>query len=208
MIVIQHRASAIRVLVLIELLAVIGCSEDERLGQYAQQSVQQQAKQNQYIARQSEAVAQQSQELAEAAHRMVEADAKSRQELVQAQRELNGELQAERESLDRQREDMEQERRHIADTRHRDPIVAAAITTVGALVACLMPLLVCYIVLRGLADQQADADACVELLATELVAEESWLLPASAPVPQLEQCPLSASAATADAPDRSEPTEE
>ena len=105
MIVTQHRATAIRRLALIGLLGVTGCDEDKRLAQYAQRSVEQQAKQNEHIARQSEAVAKQSQELAEAAHRMVEADARSRQELVEAQRELNNELQQERSSLDRQRDD-------------------------------------------------------------------------------------------------------
>jgi hypothetical protein len=176
MIVMRSRVSGIPRLVLMAMLGAIGCHDDKRLAQYAQQSVEQQARQNEHIARQSEAVAKQSQELAEAAHRMVEADARSRQELVQAQRELNTELQAERVNLDRRRDDLEQDRRRIAETQHRDPIVAAIIQGTAVVLACLLPLLVCAYALRQLSRNRPEDDGLSELLAQELVADEPLLL--------------------------------
>ena len=164
-------------LIAIWLIGTISCdNSDQRLAEYARHSVQQQAQQNEHIARQSEAVAKQSQELAEAAHRMVEADAKSRQELVQAQRELNSELQVERAALDEHLEDLEQERRRIAESRHRDPIIAAVIQATALVLACLLPLLVCAYALRQLTRSQPQDDGLSDLLVQELAADEPILL--------------------------------
>jgi hypothetical protein len=160
------------------LIGTISCdNSDQRLAEYARHSVQQQAQQNEHIARQSESVAKQSQELAEAAHRMVEADAKSRHELVQAQRELNSELQVERAAIGEHLQDLEQERRRIAETRHRDPIIAAVIQATALTLACLLPLLVCAYALRQLTRSQPQDDGLSDLLVQELAAEESPLLP-------------------------------
>lgn len=173
---IQHRPNTMRLLVVIGLLAVLGCDKDERLIKHAQQSIEQQAKQNEQIARQSEAVTQQTQQIAEAAHRMVEADAQARRELVEAQRELNFELQSERTSLDRQHKDLERQRELLAEARQREPIVAAAIQAMTLTLACLLPLLVCAYALRQLGNSQPDDDGLSELLVQELAADEPRLL--------------------------------
>lgn len=191
----QFKKVGTQLLLLITPLIAIGCgSSDERLADYAQRSVQQQAQQNEHMARQTETVAKQSQTLAETAHKMVEADARARQELIAAQRELNGELQDERGSLDQQRLDMEQERRQIADTRNRDPIVAAAIQTTGLVIACLLPLLVCAYALRQLSrSHQDEGDGLSELLVQELVAKDSMLLEVQPPpslLPDNKSAPL------------------
>ena len=104
---IRHRTANLA-LILIGLVNVSGCVENERLAKYAQQSVEQQAKQNEQIARQSEAVTGQNQQITASAHRMVEADARTRHELVAAQRELHLQLQAERSNLNRQHDELEQ----------------------------------------------------------------------------------------------------
>ena len=64
-------------MVLLTLLAAIGCSDappdmrDQRLADFAEGSIREQAKQNEYMARQSEAVVQESQKLAEASKELV-----------------------------------------------------------------------------------------------------------------------------------------
>lgn len=173
----QHRGSAMQRFMLIGLLGLIGCDENERLAKYAQQSVEQQAKQNEQIARQSEAVAKQTQQIAEAANRIVDADAQARLELVAAQRELHLQLQVERSSLDRQHEALDQERQRVAEARQREPIIAAAIQALTITLACLLPLLLCAYALRQLARSQPDDEGLCELLVQELAAEEPRLLP-------------------------------
>ena len=103
-------------------LAAAGCnSNDERLVEATREASNRQAEQN-------KVVAEQNQQLAETARELVAADAKARQELIAAQAALENQVQAERASLDRQHEALEQERRDLAAHRHREPILANAIT--------------------------------------------------------------------------------
>jgi len=148
-----------------------GCDENERLADYAQNSVDQQSRQNEQIARQSQEVTQQNRQVAEAARKMVEADARARQELVAAQKSLQAGLQAERATLDQQRNDLEQDRQAIARDRYWQPLIAEAIRGIGVLAACLAPLLLCLLVLRNLRSEQPDEAALNEFLITELAAE-------------------------------------
>ena len=171
-----------RVLCLTAMLLVViwagGCSpSDERLVELSQDSVKRQAEQNR-------AIAAQSQEIAQAAHKLVEADAQARQELIQLQTDLQRESQAERRSLDRQHESLEHERRQIAQQRHRDPIIAAAILNAAVLLACLAPLLLAWFVIHMVRHEPVEA-ALGDLLVQELVAEQSLLLPANLSGPQL-----------------------
>ncbi len=112
-------------------------------------------------------------EVAEGSKKLVEADAKAREELTSMQHELRGD-QAD---IGHQRDQLESERREIATQRQRDRIVAAAITNVGVVVACLLPLLVCVYVLWS-AGRKDDSDSVVtEMLVQELVSERPMLLP-------------------------------
>ena len=73
--------------------------------------------------------------------------------------------------------DVDAERKTIAKERHRAPVIAAAVTQVGMLVACLTPLLLAaYLIhtLRYASDDDADL---AELLVTEFAAEQPRLLP-------------------------------
>ena len=120
-------------LILLALLMMIvcaSCTDDDRLVQMAKEHEKRQAEQSQQMARMQH-------EVAEGSKKLVEADAQARKELTALQHDLRGD-QAE---VGRQRDTLEAERRDIAAQRNRDPIVAAAITNTGLVLACLLPLL-------------------------------------------------------------------
>ena len=152
-------------------------SRDERVVEMARESSQRQAEQNQQMARLSEQVA-------ETSKRLVEEDAKARTEMVGVHREL----QKERSEVGFQRDSLEADRRQLADARQREPIVAAAITTTGLLLACLAPLVIAWLCLRQAGKSNADADVA-EMLTLDLTADEPLLTAASAPRPLLEHQP-------------------
>lgn len=179
---------------LLMLLATIGCSpaadlRDQRLAEFAEQSVEQQAKQNEHLARQSQAVVEQSQRLAEAGRELVAQDAAARREMVSAQHDLNTQLNQQRAAIDLGRDDLEQDRRQIAGERHRDPIVAASIQTAGLILACLLPLLVCVFIIWQMGRHEPVDAVVAELLTCELVSDQPRLLPGPLWRPALEHRP-------------------
>ncbi|HJN07434.1 MAG TPA: hypothetical protein QF564_02005 [Pirellulaceae bacterium] len=154
-------------IVAILMLTAIGCDENEnrRLAEMAERHVERQSEQNR---RMSEL----QREVAEGSRRLVEADAKAREEMVALQREV----QAERSEVGSQRDALEHERRGLASKRRMDPIIAAAITNVGLLVACLAPLILCWHLLTRPVEP-ADDQAVAEVLLDDLVANNPLLLP-------------------------------
>lgn len=144
-----------------------GCDEDERLVKLAQDADQRQAEQNHEIAHQNR-------QIAETAKQLVEADAKSRQELMGLERDL----QAERAEVGKQRDVLEADRRELASQRQWDSLLAPAIENSGLLVACVLPLVICWLLLRDL-KSGGDDEALGELLTIELTAQEPTLLPSS-----------------------------
>ncbi len=169
-------------LLLMILLLTIGCadSRDERFDQLAQQALREQAEQN-------ERMAEQSREIAAASRRLVEGDAAARKDLLAAHRQLTSELHSERANLNRQREELEQERRNIAAQRHRDPVIAQAISAAGLTLACMLPLLLAAFIIRAVNQNADDSAALGELLVLEITAEQPLLLPiAPRPVAALE----------------------
>jgi len=174
---IHHRSVAMFAAVL--LLATIGgcgSSPDERLADFAQQSMAEQRKQNDRIADQSQAVVEESHQLAKTAKELVEHDAEARRELIAAQQELTSQLNGQQSAIHTGHDRLEQDRREIAEQRHRDPIVAAVIQDFGLAIACLLPLLVAVFVIRQMHSQEPDHAAIVELLTLELTSEEPRLL--------------------------------
>jgi hypothetical protein len=170
---------------MLTLLTTIGCgpapdTPDQRLADFARNSVDQQARQNQAMARQSQAVVEESAKLAQAAQQLVESDAKSRAELIAAQERLTTQLDQQRAAVDSGRDHLETERKQIAQQRHRDPILAASIQTVGLILAALLPLVICIFVLKQMSRSEPDDGAVAELLVSELTAERPLLLPAPA----------------------------
>jgi predicted PurR-regulated permease PerM len=142
----------LRLLIPLAVALVAGCDNDDRFAQLASQT-------------------------AETAKRLVEADAKSRQELTALQRDL----QAEQTNIGRQRDQLESERRTIAGQRHRDPIIAAVLTDLGLVLACLVPLVVCLYLLRTDHCQPTANAELAELLTQEIVSETPVLLPPPSP---------------------------
>jgi hypothetical protein len=116
----------------------VGCDEDKRLAEMAQESTARQAEQNKEIT-------QLNREVAESHQRLIEADAQSRQELVTLQHDM----QAEQSTVGKQRDLLESERREWAQFRQRDPIIAASIKTVGWVAACLFVLALVYQAIVG-----------------------------------------------------------
>ncbi|MBT6155352.1 MAG: hypothetical protein HOH82_11870 [Planctomycetaceae bacterium] len=167
------------------LLMVAGCadSSDEQFRQLAQQTIRQQAAQNERMAKQSH-------EIAEASRRLVQGDAEARKDLLAAQRQLTSELHSERASIDRQREEMERERQNIAAQRHRDPIVAQAIATFGLTLACLAPLALAAFIIRAVTQDGDENAALGDLLVVEMTSEKPMLLPIEPrPAAALEHSP-------------------
>ena len=157
-----------RLVAMLMVLALIaGCDEDQRLIEQAREADERQAEQNRQIAHQNH-------ELAEATNRLIEADAKSREELVALERDL----QAERAAVGRQRDALEAERKQIATQRRHESMWAECIGGAATLLACLLPLMLCWRLLAGWRDGGSD-EALGELLTIELAGDSaSPLLPA------------------------------
>ena len=160
-----------RIPILSAVLLTAGCSsQDERLARFAERAAERQAEQNRRMAELQ-------QEVAEGSRELVEADAQSRVEFTA----LHKDLQAERGEVGRQRDALEEERRDIAARRVTDPLVAAAVTDAGLLIACVLPLVLCWHLLRR-SERDDPADALVaEVLLADLVAERPLLLAPPSP---------------------------
>ncbi len=161
------------------ILSVAGCSDspDERLAEFAQQSMTEQRKQNERLADQSQAVVAESHQLAETAKELVKSDAAARRELIAAQTEMNSQFNEQQSVIYSGHNQLEQDRRDIASQRHRDPIIATVIQNLGLTVACVLPLVVAVFVIRQMQSQEPDHAAVAEMLVLEMTSEEPRLLP-------------------------------
>ena len=94
-----------------------------------------------------------------------------------AMAELQKNLQHERSHLDQERAQLEDEARKIAATRHRDPILANAILGAVGLLVAVLPLGLCWHLLRGLYRPGDDGEALGELLVQEMTSSRPLILP-------------------------------
>jgi len=153
-------------LILLALVAgIVGCEEDERVVRMAQEHARQQAAQSQQMA-------QLQQEVAQGARELVEANGRAQEEVVALQRDV----QTERTEIGHQRDRLEEERKQLAEQRHRDPIIAAVIMQAGMIIACVVPLVLCWYLLHR-EPAQADDAVVAEVLIEDLTAETPLLLP-------------------------------
>tara|TARA_A100001391_G_scaffold24884_2_gene13535 strand:+ start:138 stop:764 length:627 start_codon:yes stop_codon:yes gene_type:complete len=161
------------------ILSVAGCSDspDERLAEFAQQSMAEQRMQNDRIADQSQAVVAESHQLAEAAKELVKSDAEARRELIAAQIAITSQLNEQQSVIYTGHDQLEQDRRDIASQRHRDPIIATVIQNLGLTIACVLPLVVAVFVIRQMQSQEPDHAAVAEMLVFELTSDAPRLLP-------------------------------
>ena len=167
-------------------LAMVGCGEspdmrDQRLAEFARQSMAEQQKQNARIADQSKAVVDESHQLAQAAKELVELDAQARRELLAAQSDLTTQINKQQSVVDAKRDELEQERREIAGRRSRDPIIASAIQYTGLILGCLAPLAICAFVISQMQAQEPDHAAVAELLIQELTIPKILSVPKTLP---------------------------
>lgn len=159
---------------------LVGCDEDQRYVELAQQSVARQAEQNM-------AMAEQSQRVADASHALVQADAQARAEMVAAQHDLETSLQAERSQLNAARDQLADDRLQLAEAIQREPLIANALWSAALLIAAILPVILCVYLIRIMATTDAGQDLG-ELLVHELAADQSVLLPSqTSQVSRLEQ---------------------
>ena len=151
-------------------LIVSGCqSESERLAGFAERSVQQQATQNQEMAKLNS-------DVAEALQSVSSDQLQSRKEYT----DLLQQIQSQQASLADSANSLAEERRDIARAQRRDSIFAPIFATVGAILACLLPLLIVWRLLTIAETSQGTEVDLTELLANELVTDRPLLLTARA----------------------------
>ncbi len=102
--------------------------------------------------------------------------------------DLQKQWQTERTQLNEQRDKLETERQEIALQRQREPIVAESIQQVGTLALCLLPLVVCALLLRR-SNEPEDGNAIAETLVTDLMSEKPTLFAPALPAPSSEDKP-------------------
>jgi hypothetical protein len=142
----MHRT--IRILLLLLLLTLAGCEEDEELADLAREANRQQTEQNQEMARLNR-------EVAEGSKRLVQAGAEATTKLLTMEHELQ-----------EQRHDVETERQRLAQERKSDSILGPALVAAASLAAVCLPLVLCWYLLYGL--QREGEPAVNDLLIAEL----------------------------------------
>jgi hypothetical protein len=152
--------------ILVSVLA-IGCQNDDaRIAEMAQRQVDREADHTRQMA-------QLQQQVAEGSRRLVETDAETRKELTELQRDLRGD-QA---TVGQQWDALEADRRQIAAERRWDSVVGPAITGAAILIACVLPLILCFAVLRSLRAPEHAEEALSEFLVQELVTDRPLIQP-------------------------------
>ena len=140
------------------MLAAAGCSSrDHRLTRMAEQ----QSKLNEEMVKLNRDVAQ-------GLTKITQENAEFRKEALAVQKQLH----EQRVELIQKQEALAEERRMYAQ---RDPLVAKAVTHIGLVLACLLPLGLCWCLLRQPADQQAEA-MVNELLLEDLTSDRPKLI--------------------------------
>lgn len=121
-----------------------------------------------------ESINSQHEHLATAAEQLVLQDSTARKELLTEHARLQLQIEAERANIDRLRGDLVDEQRHLAAARHRDPIIAHTLQTLGTTLIVTLPLLVCAIVVRS-AHSAEPEQLLNELLICEVAGHNTML---------------------------------
>ena len=140
------------------ILLMAGCSSsDERIAMMAQQQAQINAE-----------MVRLNREVAQGLTNITKENAEFRNESLIIQKQLH----AQRAELIAKQDELAEERREFAQ---HDPLVAKAVTHIGISLACLLPLGLCWYLLRQPIDQQLDP-AVNQLLLDDLVADRPVLV--------------------------------
>ena len=140
------------------------CGRDERLAVVALESSRQQAEQNLRMA-------QSQREVAAGARQLVEADARARQEMA----ELHRGVASQQSEVGRQRDRLDDERRALGAERRRESLLGPVIGSAATVLACLLPLVICVLVLWPRPDPPEAAELTA-LLVEDLAASRPRLL--------------------------------
>ena len=102
--------------------------------------------------------------------------------------ELQKQWQTERTQLNEQRDRLAAERQDIALQRQREPLIAQSIQQVGTLALCLLPLIVCALLLRKSSEPE-DGNAIAETLVSDLMSAKPTLFVPALPAPSSNDKP-------------------
>ena len=167
----MFKETVLRIVLLVILLASGCSSDDSRVAEVATAAADRQAEQSLEMAKTHGHLTQGAQNLAESVGR-------SQESLITIQKDLETQ-QAE---IGRQRDRLELERQTIASQRRADPVIANAILQIGLLLACLLPLTICWYLLPRTDAKESDA-LVAEALIEDLTSSEPKLLPGPLPIP-------------------------
>ena len=144
---------------LLLLILASGCSDSERVAQVALEGSKRQADLDQEMTRLNREVAQ------------------GTRRLVEARSEADQQLLAQQHDVQQQRDALETERRGIASDRARESILAPVLLTVGSLLVCSLPLILCWFLLQRLGQESAETQV-TQLLVEQMAAQDDrQLLP-------------------------------
>jgi len=112
------------------------------------------------------------------------------QQSVQAKQmaEIQKQWQTERTDLNTQRNQLESERQEIALQRQREPLIAESIQQVGILTLCLLPLIVCALLLRK-SSEPDEGNVIAETLVTDMMSAKPRLFAPALPAPSSKDKP-------------------
>ncbi len=102
--------------------------------------------------------------------------------------ELQKQWQTERTQLNEQRDRLDAERREIVRQRQREPLVVESIQQVGTLALCLLPLIVCALLLRK-SNEPEDGNAIAAMLMSDLMSAKPTLFVPALPAPSSNDKP-------------------
>ncbi len=157
-----------------------GCSRssDERLAQFAEQSVQQQSRQN-------EAITSSVQELTRATDNLVKADAVARQELLSANQEQQTAFREANAQIEQSRQWLEQERANLAEERAHERDTAAKLSLFVLLAPVLLPLALVAYLLFLTRQPHADDATLPEVLLSEIISDSPRLHNSATELPHM-----------------------
>jgi len=139
------------IVLLATLMIASGCDNgSSQVAQVAQEAARRQAEQNQEMAHLNR-------DVAEGTKRLVEGQAAADQHWQTTEQKIH-----------EQQDQLEAERRQQADTRQHDSLLAPVMWSVGVLVVCCLPLLICWQLLTGLSKETQEA-AITQILIDEMV---------------------------------------
>ena len=102
--------------------------------------------------------------------------------------DLQKQWQTERTDLNVQRDRLETERQDIAVQCQREPLIAESIKQVGILTLCLLPLIVCALLLRS-SNEPDEGNVIAETLVQDMISTKPTLFAPAPPAPSSKDKP-------------------